>query len=63
MGSPNSERIQAALPAVNLVTLVVAGALLWWRTGQREEQVAGLRAAVSSLQIEIVVLKQAPARP
>lgn len=55
----NGERIRAALPAVNLVTLVAAVAVMWWRLGVLEHQVAGLTAGVAALQVEVAVLKAA----
>ncbi len=59
----NGPQLRAALPAVNLVTLVAAVAVMWWRMGVLEQQVAGLTAAVGALQVEVAVLKQALERP
>ncbi len=52
-------RLNGALPAVNLVALVAAVAVLWWRAQRVEDQVDGLRATVSALQVEVAGLKQA----
>ena len=46
------------MPAVNLVALVAAVAVLWWRAQRVEDQVDGLRAAVSALQVEVAALHQ-----
>ncbi len=47
------------LPAVNLVALITAVALLWWRTAALEQQVQGLGAAVHALEVEVAQLTQA----
>ncbi len=52
-----------ALPVVNLVTLVAAVAVIWWRVGRLEDEVYALRASVSSLQVEVAVLRQALDKP
>ena len=57
MGPPN-HRVREALPAVNLVTLVAAVAVLWWRTQTLETAVDGLRATVTALQVEVAALHQ-----
>ncbi len=54
-----STRFNGALPAVNLVTLVAAVAVLWWRAQRVEDQVDGLRATVSALQVEVAQVTQA----
>jgi len=46
------------MPAVNLVALVAAVAVLWWRAQRVEDQVDGLRAAVGALQVEVAALHQ-----
>lgn len=56
----NGARLLASLPAVNLVTLVAAVALLWWRVGVLEQQVTGLSAAVAALQVEVAQLNGGP---
>lgn len=63
MNALNGAQVRAALPAVNLVTLLLAVALLWWRTAALEQQVEGLRAAVGALQVEVAVLRQGLDRP
>jgi cell division protein FtsB len=49
-------RVRDAIPAVNLVTLLVTVGLLWWRTASLEATVEGLRTAVVALQVEVAVL-------
>lgn len=51
-------QLEHALPAVNLVALLAAVAVLWWRVGALETQVAGLSAAVSALQVEVAQLPE-----
>jgi len=51
--------LNGALPAVNLVTLVAAVAVLWWRAQRVETQVDALRATVSALQVDVARLTQA----
>jgi len=51
--------LNGALPAVNLVALVAAVAVLWWRAQRVEDQVDGLRGTVSALTVEVATLKQA----
>ena len=53
---PLNGRLVGALPAVNLVTLVAAVAVLWWRIGSLEETARGLQAAVVALQVEVAGL-------
>lgn len=60
---PHNNRVVAALPAVNLGALIIAVALLWWRTAALEQQVEGLRGAVGALQVEVAVLGQALDKP
>ncbi|MGH7375873.1 MAG: hypothetical protein ACREKK_00455 [Candidatus Methylomirabilales bacterium] len=61
-GVPN-HRLRESLPAVNLVVLLSAVAVLWWRAAALEQQVEGLGAAVHALQVEVAVLHQALGRP
>ncbi len=56
---PLLHRVNGSLPAVNLVALVVAVAVLWWRTARVEDTTEGLRTAVVALQVEVAQLKQA----
>jgi len=51
--------LNGALPAVNLVALVAAVAVLWWRAQRVETQVDALRATVSALQVDVARLTQA----
>lgn len=57
MELPN-RTLAAALPAVNLVALFAAVAVLWWRAAVVEDQVQALRGAVNALQVEVAVLHQ-----
>ena len=57
------ERANGVLPAVNLVALVAAVAVMWWRLGRLEPQVDGLRAAIAALQVEVAVMHQALDHP
>jgi len=60
IGRPISRAaLNGALPAVNLVSLVAAVAVLWWRAQRVETQVDGLRANVVALQLEVARLTQA----
>ena len=58
MALPNGA-VRAALPAVNLVTLVAAVAVLWWRAARVEGQVDGLRVTVEDLKVSVAVLTAA----
>ncbi len=60
IGRPISRtQLTGALPAVNLVALVAAVAVLWWRAQRVEDQVDGLRATVTALQVEVAQVTQA----
>ncbi len=50
-------RLARALPTVNVVGLVVAVAVLWWRAAVLEATVKDLAVAVHDLQVEVAVLR------
>ena len=59
IGRPVSRFLpNGTLPALNLVGLVAAVAVLWWRAQRVEDQVDGLRAVVSALQVEVAAFHQ-----
>ena len=49
-------RLARALPTVNVVGLVVAVAVLWWRAAVLEAAVRDLTSAVHRLQVDVAVL-------
>ncbi len=57
--TPAAQRLNGYLPAVNLVTIIAAVAVMWWRLANLEQQVGPLRAAVVALQVDVAVLSQA----
>ncbi len=62
MDRPNN-RVLLGWPAVNLVSLVAAVAVMWWRIGRLEQTQQGLEAAVRALQVEVAVMHQALDKP